>query len=84
MTKIQIGEIISLVTFVSSLIGILIVACYENRNNRRRSNMLLNFHKKSFIEETSSNYTEEEECSIFIKGLYVNRKSKGLNSHIKA
>lgn len=84
MLKIQIGDIISLITFVSSLVGILIVACYENRSNRRRSKKLLNFHEKSFVEETSSNFTEEEEYSIFIKGLYANKQSKVLKSHSRA
>jgi hypothetical protein len=57
MLKIQIGDIISLITFVSSIVGILIVAYYQIRNNRRRSKKLLNFREKSFIEETSSNFT---------------------------
>jgi hypothetical protein len=58
MLSIQIGDIISSVTFISSIIGILLVAYFENRNNKRRSMKLLNFYEKSFVEETSSNFSE--------------------------
>lgn len=81
---IQIGDIISLVTLVSSIIGILLVAYYQNRNSQRRLKKLLNFHERSFVEETCSNFTEEEEYSIFMRGIYTNAQSKGPIHHLKA